>query len=162
HAARLSNLNIVGIDIHIGSQITELEPFDSAFARIVDLIGSLRAEGFDIHRADFGGGLGVPYGNHEPPPDPAAYGAVVNRLTQGLNLELIVEPGRLISANAGVLVTRVLYLKQGERKAFAIVDAGMNDLIRPAMYDAWHEIVPVAEPKRPRHRMVYDVVGPVC
>jgi diaminopimelate decarboxylase len=160
-ARELSGIQIVGVDLHIGSQITDLAPFEAAFTRAVELIGVLRADGHEIARADFGGGLGVPYRlGEDPPPNPAAYGAIVKKLTDGLGLDLIFEPGRLIAANAGILLTRVLYVKEGETKKFLILDAGMNDLIRPAMYDAHHDIVAVAEPKGPRVR--YDVVGPVC
>jgi diaminopimelate decarboxylase len=160
-ARELSGIQIVGVDLHIGSQITDLAPFEAAFARAVELIGVLRADGHEITRADFGGGLGVPYRlGEDPPPNPAAYGAIVKKLTDGLGLDLIFEPGRLIAANAGILLTRVLYVKKGETKTFLILDAGMNDLIRPAMYDAHHDIVAVAEPEGPRAR--YDVVGPVC
>ena len=160
-ARDLAGIRIVGVDLHIGSQITDLEPFEAAFVRAAELVRTLRADGHEITRADFGGGLGVPYHlGLDPPPDPAAYGAIVKKLTGGLGLDLIFEPGRLIAANAGILLTRVLYVKQGETKTFLILDAGMNDLIRPAMYDAHHDIVAVAEPERARTR--YDVVGPVC
>lgn len=161
-ARALAGIEMVGVDLHIGSQITELEPFAAAFARAVELIAILRADGHAITRADFGGGLGVPYRlNEAPPPDPAAYGAVVTKLTRGMDLELIFEPGRLIAANAGILLARVVYVKQGESKTFLILDAGMNDLIRPAMYDAHHDIVSVAEPQG-GERKAYDVVGPIC
>ena len=131
--AQLPGIQIVGVDVHIGSQITDLEPFEAAFARAVELIGVLRADGHEITRADLGGGLGVPYRlGEDPPPDPAAYGAIVTKLTDGLGVDLIFEPGRLIAANAGILLSRVLYVKQGETKTFLILDAGMNDLIRPA------------------------------
>ncbi|MBU6298242.1 MAG: diaminopimelate decarboxylase [Alphaproteobacteria bacterium] len=162
-AARLKNIEITGVDVHIGSQITQLEPFEAAFLRVVELVGALRGAGHAISRIDLGGGLGVPYrSDNEPPPEPAAYGAMAAKLTKGLNVQLILEPGRLITANAGILVTRVIYLKKGERKQFLIVDAGMNDLLRPALYEAHHDIIPVREarPNDPRER--YDVVGPVC
>ena len=160
-ARELSGIEIVGVDLHIGSQITDLEPFEAAFTRAVELIRILRADGHEITRADLGGGLGVPYRlGEDPPPNPAAYGAIVKKLTDGLGVDLIFEPGRLIAANAGILLTRVLYVKKGETKTFLILDAGMNDLIRPAMYDAHHDIVAVAEPSGARMR--YDVVGPVC
>jgi len=160
-AAKLSGIEIVGVDLHIGSQITDLEPFEMAFTRAVELVRVLRADGHKITRADFGGGLGVPYRrDNDPPPDPAAYGRIVKKLTDGLGLELIFEPGRLIAANAGILLSRVIYVKEGETKTFLILDAGMNDLIRPALYDAHHDIVPVAEPRGALER--YDVVGPVC
>ncbi len=163
HAAKLANIEIVGIDVHIGSQITELEPFETAFTLVAELVGALRADGHKITRLDLGGGLGVPYENSNmPPPDPTAYGAMVARVTKDLGCSLSFEPGRLIAANAGVLVSRVIYVKRGEAKTFAIIDAGMNDLIRPAMYDAHHEIVRIAEPAVGSPRPRYDVVGPVC
>jgi diaminopimelate decarboxylase len=162
-AARLPGIQIVGIDLHIGSQIVDLEPFERAFGKIAELAGQLRAEGHAISRLDLGGGLGVPYRmNNEPPPDPSAYGRIATRLTGSLGCRLILEPGRLIAANAGILVTRVLYIKGGERKTFAIVDAAMNDLIRPALYDSHHDIVRVNEPLPDTARKRYDVVGPVC
>jgi diaminopimelate decarboxylase len=162
-AAKLEGIEIVGVDVHIGSQITELAPFKAAFQRVADLITVLRADGHRITRADLGGGLGVPYRlDNTPPPDPAAYGEVIASITKGLDVQLIFEPGRLISANAGVLVSRVIFVKPGESKTFLVLDAGMNDLIRPAMYDAHHDILPVreAKPNAPTRR--YDVVGPVC
>jgi len=163
HAAALKNLDIVGVDVHIGSQITDLQPFETAFQRVAELVGLLRADGHAITRLDLGGGLGVPYVNSNmAPPDPLEYGAMVSRVTKGLNCTLSFEPGRLIAANAGVLVSRTLYVKHGEAKHFLIIDAGMNDLVRPAMYDAWHEIVPVKEPSSGQARLRYDVVGPVC
>jgi diaminopimelate decarboxylase len=162
-ASRLKNVEIVGVDVHIGSQITELAPFEAAFKRVADLVGILRADGHAISRIDLGGGLGVPYRtDNVPPPDPAAYGAMAANITRRLNARLILEPGRLIAANAGILVSRVIYAKKGERKEFLIIDAGMNDLVRPAMYDAFHDIVPVAEPKADTPRQRYDVVGPIC
>jgi diaminopimelate decarboxylase len=163
HAAKLPGLRVAGVDMHIGSQITELEPFDSAFALLSEFVRELRADGHVISHVDLGGGLGIPYrDDNEPPPDPQAYAAVVKRATRGLDCRLIFEPGRLIVGNAGILVTRVLYLKRGEAKAFVIVDAAMNDLIRPTLYDAHHDIRPVAEPGPGARRTVADVVGPVC
>jgi diaminopimelate decarboxylase len=159
----LPGIEVVGVDVHIGSQITELGPFRAAFARVADLIAQLRADGHRIARADLGGGLGVPYRlDNAPPPDPDAYGEVIGAATNGLDVQVILEPGRLIAANAGVLVARVIYVKRGESKSFLVLDAGMNDLIRPALYDAHHDIVPVvaADPKAATRR--YDVVGPVC
>jgi diaminopimelate decarboxylase len=162
-AAKLAYIEIVGIDVHIGSQITDLEPFETAFTLAAELVTTLRADGHAITRLDLGGGLGVPYENSNmPPPDPSAYGAMVARVTKNLGCTLSFEPGRLIAANAGVLVSRVIYVKRGEAKTFAIIDAGMNDLIRPAMYDAHHEIAAVAEPAVGSPRPRYDVVGPVC
>ena len=162
-AASLPGLKIVGVDVHIGSQITELEPFRAAFRRVTDLIAELRADGHAIERADLGGGLGVPYRiDNDPPPEPDAYGAAIAEIVKGLDLKLVFEPGRLIAANAGILVTRVIYVKSGESKTFLVLDAGMNDLIRPAMYDAHHDIVPVEEPEPNAKIRRYDVVGPVC
>jgi diaminopimelate decarboxylase len=162
HAAALKNIEVVGIDVHIGSQITDLEPFEAAFQRAAELVTVLRADGHNITRLDLGGGLGVPYENSNmPPPDPAAYGQMVARVTKDLGCRLSFEPGRLIAANAGVLVSRVIYVKHGEAKQFLIIDAGMNDLIRPAMYEAHHEFAAVAEPAGSAHQ-IYDVVGPVC
>jgi diaminopimelate decarboxylase len=163
HAATLKGIEIVGVDVHIGSQITDLEPFETAFKRVAELVATLRADGHAITRLDLGGGLGVPYEiSNMAPPDPSEYGAMVARVTQDLDCRLSFEPGRLIAANAGVLVSRVLYVKHGEAKHFLIIDAGMNDLIRPAMYDAWHEIVSAREPAPGAPRVRYDVVGPVC
>jgi diaminopimelate decarboxylase len=162
-AANLPGIEVVGVDVHIGSQITELGPFRAAFARVADLIAQLRADGHRIARADLGGGLGVPYRlDNAPPPDPDAYGEVIGAATNGLDVQVILEPGRLIAANAGVLVARVIYVKRGESKNFLVLDAGMNDLIRPALYDAYHDILPVAaaDPNAATRR--YDVVGPVC
>jgi diaminopimelate decarboxylase len=162
-AGELSGVKIVGVDVHIGSQITELEPFEKAFARVAELIAILRADGHDIARADLGGGLGVPYHLADaPPPAPSAYGEMIAKLTSKLGVSLVFEPGRLIAANAGILVSRVIYVKEGEARKFLILDAGMNDLIRPAMYDAHHDIVPVAKPADNAPTDVYDVVGPVC
>jgi diaminopimelate decarboxylase len=162
-AAKLPGIEIVGVDVHIGSQITELAPFKAAFQRMSELITVLRGDGHRITRADLGGGLGVPYRlDNEPPPDPAAYGQIIASVTKDLDVQLIFEPGRLIAANAGVLVSRVLYVKPGEAKTFLVLDAGMNDLIRPAMYDAHHDILPVVEAKPNAPTRRYDVVGPVC
>jgi diaminopimelate decarboxylase len=162
-AARLSGIRVVGIDLHIGSQIVDLDPFETAFGKVATLTGQLRADGHTISRLDLGGGLGVPYvTDNEPPPDPSAYGKMASRVTAALGCQLILEPGRLIAANAGILVSRVLYIKDGERKTFAIIDAGMNDLIRPALYDSHHEIVRVNEAAPDTARVRYDVVGPVC
>ncbi len=162
-AARLRNLRVVGVDVHIGSQIVDLDPFEAAFRRVAELVRMLRADGHEIARVDLGGGLGVPYRNdNEPPPDPDSYGKMIAGVTKDLGAALIFEPGRLIAANAGILVSRVIYVKTGERKKFLIIDAGMNDLIRPAMYDAHHDIVPVIEPKAGATHARFDVVGPVC
>jgi diaminopimelate decarboxylase len=162
-AAKLPGLEVAGVDMHIGSQIIELEPFDDAFALLSDFVRTLRADGHAISHIDLGGGLGIPYReDNEPPPHPEAYAQIVKRATRDLGCTLIFEPGRLIVGNAGILVTRVIYLKRGEAKAFVIVDAGMNDLIRPTLYEAHHDIRPVREPPPRAPRIVADVVGPVC
>jgi diaminopimelate decarboxylase len=162
-AAKLPGIRVAGVDMHIGSQITELSPFDDAFALLSDFVRELRTDGHTISHVDLGGGLGIPYReDNEPPPDPSAYAEVVKRATRGLDCKLIFEPGRLIVGNAGILLTRVLYLKRGEAKTFVIVDAGMNDLIRPTLYEAHHDIRPVAETVPGAPRIVADVVGPVC
>jgi diaminopimelate decarboxylase len=162
-AAKLKGLRVAGIDMHIGSQITDLQPFDDAFALLSDFVRTLRADGHHIEHVDLGGGLGIPYReDNEPPPDPAAYAAVVKRATRELNCKLIFEPGRMIVGNAGILVMRVLYVKRGEAKHFVIVDAAMNDLIRPTLYEAHHEIRPVKEPAPSATRIVADVAGPIC
>ena len=162
-AAKLPGIRVAGVDMHIGSQIVELDPFGDAFALLADFVRMLRADGHSIDHLDLGGGLGIPYrDDNEPPPDPDAYAALVKRATAGLKCKLIFEPGRLIVGNAGILLTRVLYLKKGESKTFIIVDAGMNDLIRPTLYDAHHEIRPVRAPKPGAPRITADVVGPVC
>ena len=162
-AAELPGLRATGVDMHIGSQITDLAPFDDAFALLSEFVRALRADGHTISHLDLGGGLGIPYReDNEPPPHPDAYAAMVKRATRDLGCTLIFEPGRLIVGNAGILVTRVLYLKRGETKSFVIVDAGMNDLIRPTLYEAHHDVRPVREPAAHRRRIVADVVGPVC
>jgi diaminopimelate decarboxylase len=162
-AAELPGLEVIGVDMHIGSQITELEPFDDAFALLSDFVRQLRADGHAISHVDLGGGLGIPYReDNEPPPHPDAYAALVKRATRNLGCTLIFEPGRLIVGNAGILLTRVLYLKRGETKSFVIVDAGMNDLIRPTLYNAHHDIRPVREPRPEAARVTADVAGPVC
>ncbi len=163
HAATLPGVRVSGVDMHIGSQITELQPFDDAFALLSEFVHTLRADGHAIDHVDLGGGLGIPYrDDNEPPPDPDAYAAVVKRATRSLDCTLIFEPGRLIVGNAGILVTRVLYVKRAEAKTFVIVDAGMNDLIRPTLYDAHHEVRPVRQAPPGAPRIVADVVGPVC
>jgi len=162
-AAKLPGLQATGVDMHIGSQITDLAPFDDAFALLSEFVRTLRGDGHTISHLDLGGGLGIPYReDNEPPPHPDAYAAMVKRATRDLGCTLIFEPGRLIVGNAGILVTRVLYLKGGETKSFIIVDAGMNDLIRPTLYEAHHDIRPVREPDPLARRIVADVVGPVC
>jgi diaminopimelate decarboxylase len=163
HAAKLKGVRVIGVDMHIGSQIIELDPFGDAFALLADFVTTLRADGHTISHVDLGGGLGIPYReDNAPPPDPDAYAAIVKRATQNLNCKLIFEPGRLIVGNAGILVTRVLYMKHGEGKTFVIIDAGMNDLIRPTLYEAHHDIRPVRQAPAGAPRITADVVGPVC
>jgi diaminopimelate decarboxylase len=159
-AATLPGLKVQGVAVHIGSQLTNLEPFERAFTRVGDLIAQLRAAGHDIRVADLGGGLGVPYDpKQELPPTPAQYGAMVRRVTTGWNVRLVFEPGRLLVGNAGVLLSRVIRVKPGSSDPFVIVDAAMNDLMRPALYDAWHRIEAV-QPTATKRRV--NVVGPVC
>jgi diaminopimelate decarboxylase len=161
-AAKLPGLEVTGVDMHIGSQITELAPFENAFALLADFVRTLRADGHGISHIDLGGGLGIPYReDYEPPPDPLAYAEIVKRATRNLECTLVLEPGRLLVGNAGILVTRVIYLKRGESRTFVIVDAGMNDLIRPTLYEAHHDIWPVRE-QQAGSPMPVDVVGPVC
>lgn len=162
-AAKLDGINITGVDVHIGSQICELGPFEKTFHRIAALIAELRAGGHAISRLDLGGGLGVPYGDPDrntDPPHPGAYAALVRRIFDPLKIELVLEPGRMIVANAGMLISRVIHVKETDAKRFLIIDAGMNDLIRPALYDAYHSIEPVRSCEG--RTGVYDVVGPVC
>ena len=163
HAARLPGIEVTGIDMHIGSQITELQPFDDAFKLLHDLVATLRADGHSIHHVDIGGGLGIPYkDDNNPPPLPDAYAAIVKNQLRGLDCKIITEPGRLIVGNAGILVTEVLYVKDGGEKTFVIVDGAMNDLIRPTLYEAYHEIRPVTISAANAPRIRADVVGPVC
>src|SRR5262245_2657342 len=162
HAAKLKGLKITGVDMHIGSQITELAPFGDAFALLSEFVRTLRADGHTIEHVDLGGGLGIPYRDDDEPPHPDAYAGVVKRATQALGCALIFEPGRLLVGNAGILLTRVVYVKRGEAKTFVIVDAAMNDLIRPTLYEAHHDIRPVKQPGAGARRIVDDVVGPVC
>jgi diaminopimelate decarboxylase len=162
-AAKLPGIRVAGIDMHIGSQITELSPFDNATALMAELARDLRAAGHTIEHLDLGGGLGIPYKNdNTPPPSPADYAAVVKKHTKDLGAKLVFEVGRMIVGNAGILVSRVIYWKQGEAKNFLIVDAAMNDLIRPTLYEAYHEILPVQEPASNAAWVMADVVGPVC
>jgi diaminopimelate decarboxylase len=163
HAANLPGVKVTGIDMHIGSQITELQPFDDALKLMIELIGVLRSDGHVIDHFDIGGGLGVPYrDDNTPPPDPDAYGKMVKARLGDLGCQVILEPGRLIVANAGVLVTEVVYVKDGGDKTFVIVDAAMNDLIRPTLYDAWHEVRAVRLSAASAPRIRADIVGPVC
>ncbi|MFD0910195.1 diaminopimelate decarboxylase [Ruegeria arenilitoris] len=163
HAASLPGLKVVGIDVHIGSQLTDLEPFRLAYSKVAELTEQLRAQGHDIHRLDLGGGLGIPYArSNEAPPLPLEYGAMIKETLGHLGCEIEIEPGRLIAGNAGLMVSKVIYVKSGEGRDFLILDGAMNDLIRPAMYDAYHDIVPVIEPAPGVEQRPYDIVGPVC
>ena len=163
-AAGLPGIQVAGVHMHIGSQITDLQPFRDAFALMRDLVGDLRRTGHRIEHLDIGGGLGVPYDStaNDIAPSPDAYAAVVRETLGGLGLKIVLEPGRVIVANAGILITRVLYVKRGRDKTFTVVDAAMNDLIRPTLYEAEHEIWPVSEPAAGAAPVVQDVVGPVC
>jgi diaminopimelate decarboxylase len=162
-AARLAGLQISGVDMHIGSQITNLEPFDNATTLLAELARDLMAEGHPLEHIDLGGGLGIPYRDDgQAPPLPAAYAEVIKRRTDGLGLKLVFEVGRLIAGNAGILVARVQFVKHGEDRTFVIVDAAMNDLIRPTLYEAHHDIRPVVEAELAGPRILADVVGPVC
>ena len=162
-AAKLPGIKVAGVDMHIGSQITDLEPFANAFTLLAEFVRDLRADGLNIAHVDLGGGLGIPYhDSNEPPPLPDAYAEVVKRTMHDLGCRLIFEPGRLLVGNAGILVTQVLFVKHGEAKNFIIVDAAMNDLIRPTLYDAYHELRPVQEQPAAASRIRADVVGPVC
>ncbi len=160
-AASLPGLRVAGVDMHIGSQVTDLQPFDNAFALLSDLVVELRTDGHRIEHVDLGGGLGIPYRDEETaPPLPVAYADIVKKHMNKIGCRVIFEPGRLITGNAGILVTEVLYVKEGENRNFVIVDAAMNDLIRPTLYDAWHRIGPVRDSGAPQ--FIADVVGPVC
>ena len=162
-AAELPGLKVIGIDVHIGSQLTDLAPFEAAYLKVADLVEVLRADGHNIARLDLGGGLGIPYArDNAAPPVPMEYGAMIKRTLGHLDCEIEIEPGRLISGNAGLMVSKVIYVKQGEDREFLIIDGAMNDLIRPAMYEAHHDIVPVIEPAVAHIPAKYDVVGPVC
>lgn len=162
-AASLPGLNVIGIDVHIGSQLTELEPFELAYTKVAELTEQLRAEGHDIRRLDLGGGLGIPYTRaNDAPPLPVEYGALIKKTLGHLQCEIEIEPGRLIAGNAGLMVSKVIYVKSGEDRDFLILDGAMNDLIRPAMYEAHHDIVAVKEPAPGIEQQPYDIVGPVC
>ncbi|WP_300516870.1 diaminopimelate decarboxylase [Aliiroseovarius sp.] len=161
--AALPGLDAVGIDVHIGSQLTDLEPFRQAYTKVAELTRELRADGHDIRRLDLGGGLGIPYErSNDAPPLPIEYGQVIRETVGDLGCEIEIEPGRLISGNAGIMVTGVIYVKEGEGRDFLIVDSAMNDLVRPAMYEAHHDIVPVVEPEPGVDQARYDIVGPIC
>ena len=162
-AASLPGLRVVGVDVHIGSQLTDLAPFRAAYLKVAELTRALRAEGHDITRLDLGGGLGIPYRrDNSAPPLPIEYGQVIRETVGDLGCQIEIEPGRNIVGNAGVLLSRVIYVKNGEDRDFLIVDAAMNDLLRPAMYGAHHDIVPLVEPAVGALVRPYDVVGPVC
>ena len=162
-AACLPGIDATGIDMHIGSQITELQPFEDAFKLLRELVETLRSDGHNIHHVDIGGGLGIPYrDDNTPPPLPDAYAHIVKDQLSGLNCKIVTEPGRLIVGNAGILVTEVIYVKDGGDKSFVIVDAAMNDLIRPTLYEAYHEIRPVEITAANAPRIKADIVGPVC
>ncbi|MEH0293511.1 diaminopimelate decarboxylase [Agrobacterium sp. CCNWLW71] len=163
HAATLPGIEVTGIDMHIGSQITELQPFEDAFRLLRELVEALRTDGHTISHVDIGGGLGIPYrDDNNPPPLPDAYAHIVKNELKSLNCKIITEPGRLIVGNAGILVTEVIYVKDGGEKTFVIVDGAMNDLIRPTLYEAYHGIRPVAQPAVDAPRIKADIVGPVC
>ena len=162
-AAKLPAVRATGIDMHIGSQITDLVPLEAAFRLLVDSVKTLRADGHAISHVDFGGGLGIPYhADREAPPLPSAYAEMVKRVTKNLGCTLVFEPGRMIVGNAGILVTRVIYVKHGASRNFVVIDAAMNDLIRPTLYEAHHDILPVVELPKGTPTIVADVVGPVC
>jgi len=157
------NLRVVGIDVHIGSQLTDLAPYRAAYEKVAELTEALRGDGHEITRLDLGGGLGIPYeASNAAPPLPSDYGAVVRETVGDLGCEIEIEPGRLIAGNAGLMVARTIYVKQGEGRKFLILDAAMNDLVRPAMYEAHHDIVPVNAPEPGLEQERYDIVGPVC
>ncbi len=162
-AAALPGLEVIGIDVHIGSQLTDLQPFEDAYNLVADLTRVLRADGHDIRRLDLGGGLGIPYErSNTAPPLPTEYCELIKRTVGDLGCEIEIEPGRLISGNAGIMVSEVIYVKSGEGRDFLILDSAMNDLIRPSMYSSYHEIVPVREPVPGVEMQPYDIVGPVC
>jgi diaminopimelate decarboxylase len=161
-AAQLRGIRVDGVDMHIGSQITELAPFENAAALVAELARELMARGHKLRHLNLGGGLGIPYRAGETPPLPKDYAAAIKRHTRGLGLQLVFEVGRMIAGNAGILVTGVIYVTRGESKTFVVVDAAMNDLIRPTLYDAYHEIVPIRATPAGAEPIVADVVGPIC
>lgn len=162
-AAKLPGIEVTGVDVHIGSQIIDLAPMEAAFRLVAEFVHTLRGDGHSISHVDFGGGLGIPYyEDRDAPPEPFAYAEMVKRVTHNLGCTLLFEPGRLIVGNAGILVAEVIYVKHGDGKTFVIIDAAMNDLIRPTLYEAYHEILPVAEAVPGAPTIVADVVGPVC
>jgi len=162
-AGAMPHLDVIGIDVHIGSQLTDLAPFELAYQKVAELAEQLRFDGHDIRRLDLGGGLGIPYvQSNEAPPLPADYGKLIERTVGHLGCEIEIEPGRFIAGNAGLMVSEIIYVKSGEDRDFIILDGAMNDLIRPAMYEAYHEIIPVIEPVAGAEQALFDVVGPVC
>ena len=162
-AASLPGIKVVGIDLHIGSQLTQLLPFEEAYKKIAELTNILRSDGHEIIRLDLGGGLGIPYGSNDgTPPTPKEYGQMIKRVLGHLNCEIEIEPGRLLVGNAGLLVSEVIYVKKGHDREFLILDAAMNDLLRPALYEAYHDIVPIVKSRLEHKDAVYDIVGPVC
>lgn len=162
-AAALPGLEVIGIDVHIGSQLTDLVPFEQAYQKVAELTEVLRADGHDIRRLDLGGGLGIPYErSNQAPPLPSDYGALIKKTVGHLGCEIEIEPGRFIAGNAGIMVSEVIYVKSGEGREFLIVDGAMNDLVRPAMYEAYHDIIPVIEPVAGVEQQPYDIVGPIC
>ena len=160
-ANKLNNIKIVGLAMHIGSQLTKLEPFEKAFIRLENLVKELRLKDHEISRIDLGGGLGISY-DGQPTPTPSQYGKIVKAIFKNLNCDLLFEPGRFIVGNAGILVTQVIYEKKGTDRRFLILDAAMNDLMRPCLYDAEHSIISLTEPKKNENLVTVDVVGPVC
>lgn len=158
----LAGVKAVGVDVHIGSQIGELAPMRAAFEKTIGLVKDLRAAGHDLKRVDLGGGLGIPYQASDSPAPPSHYAQMIREVTEGLGLQVILEPGRVIAGNAGVMVSEVLYHKPAPDRTFLIIDAGMNDLMRPALYQAHHDILPLAEPGPETATTKYDIVGPIC
>lgn len=162
-AGAMKGLDVIGIDVHIGSQLTDLEPYELAYQKVAELTEELRSQGHNIRRLDLGGGLGIPYERtNTAPPLPSDYGALVKRTLGHLDCEIEIEPGRLIAGNAGLMVSEVIYVKKGEDREFLIIDGAMNDLIRPAMYEAHHDIIPLVEPQVGIEMTKYDIVGPIC
>lgn len=162
HAAGLAGIDIVGVDIHIGSQIADLGPMQAAFEKTANLAKSLRGAGHAIHRIDVGGGLSIPYRSSDAPASPAAYAQMIANVMEGLDVQIILEPGRMITGNAGVMLSTILYEKQAPDRTFLILDAGMNDLMRPVLYEAYHDILPLYEPGAGAEERIYDIVGPIC
>ena len=160
--AETDSVEAVGVDVHIGSQIDDIAPMRAAFEKVMTLVKDLRNDGHDIRRVDLGGGLGIPYKSTDNPPPPSAYAQMIREVTEGMGLEVILEPGRVIAGNAGVLVTEALFVKPAPQRNFLMVDAGMNDLMRPALYQAHHDILPVRERGADDETVRYDIVGPIC